>query len=146
MKLTPHAQKLADEWLAEGYNDLDELAEILGIARGGIGAEAQGHCYRRINDDEFAPADLEDLIDDDDRLAQLIDGTATVTEEEMEIWRQAQREAQDATRFFIWKVPFTREELYMITIHRKNGYLDRADGLFHSAEATEPYGDVVYDG
>lgn len=143
MKLTPHAQKLADEWLNEG-GDLRDLAEILGISRGGIGAVVSGHCYRPIKDIDFSAFAIESYIDDDYRMRQLVAGSEP-TEEEMEVWRQAQRDAQDSTRFFIWKVPFSRESLYLITIHSKNGYIDKVDGPFHSEEASLPFGEIVYD-
>lgn len=144
MKLTPHAQKLADDWLDQD-GDLRDLAEILGISRGGLGAEIQGHCYREVRDEHFSPHAIESFIADEERLNQLIAGTVSPTDEEMEVWRQAQRDAQDNTRFFVWKVPFSRESLYICTVHGKNGYVDRIDGPFHSADASLPYGEIVLD-
>lgn len=144
MKLTPHAQKLADDWLDQD-GDLRELAEILGIARGGIGAEIQGHCYRPVNDEDFTPEAIESFIDDEYRMRQLKSREALPTDEEMEVWRQAQRDAQPATRFYIWKVPFTRGERFISTIHGKNGYVDRMEGPFHSEDASMPYGEIVLD-
>lgn len=144
MKLTPHAQKLADDWLDQD-GDLRELTEILGIARGGIGAETSGHCYRPVNDEDFTPESIESFIDDDYRMSQLASGAAQPTDEEMEVWRQAQRDAQDATHFFIWEVPFTRGGLYISTVHGKNGYVDRAEGPFHSPDAAMPFGEIVFD-
>ncbi|MDF1813908.1 MAG: hypothetical protein P1V20_17025 [Verrucomicrobiales bacterium] len=144
MKLTPHAQKLADDWLDED-GDLRELAEILGIARGGIGFESKGHCYRPVRDESFTPHSIEDFIDDKARFAALESGTAVPTEQELEAWRQAQREAQDSTLFFVWLVPFSRGGLYISTIHGKNGFVDRIDGPFHSADAAMPYGEIEFD-
>lgn len=144
MKLTPHAQKLADDWL-EQDGDLAELAEILGVSRGGIGAELRGNCYRPVKDEDFSPMAIESFIDDEVRMRQLMANEIPPSEEEMEVWRQAQRDAQDATDFFIWKVPFSRESLFVCTVHRKNGYVDRIDGPFHSTDAALPYGEIVYD-
>ena len=144
MNLTPYSQKLADDWLDQN-GDLYELTEILGIARGGIGASSSGYRYRPIKDEDFSPFAIESFIDDDVRMRKLVSGESSPTEEEMEVWRQAQRDAQDSTRFFVWKVPFTREELFLLTVHRKTGYVDKVDGPFHSEEASLPFGEIVYD-
>lgn len=143
MKLTPHSQKLADEWLSEG-GELSELAEIMGVSRGGIGAEISGHCYRPIKDEDFSPFAIETYIDDDRRMRELVAGSPP-TQDEMEVWRQAQRDMQEATRFFVWRVPFSREDLFVITIHRKDGYIDTIDGPFYSEDAALPFGEIVYD-
>lgn len=143
MKLTPHAQKLADDWLDQD-GDLQELVEILGISRGGIGATVKGRCYRQIKDDDFTPYSIESFIDDAVRMRQLEAREILPNEEEMEVWRQAQRDAQDSTQFFVWEVPFSREGLYISTIHGKNGYVDRVEGPFHSADASMPYGEIVF--
>ena len=144
MKLTPHAQKQADEWLDKGGSP-EELTEILGIARGGIGAGVSGHCYRAVNDKNFSVDAIEEMIEDEARVELLRVKRLEPTEEELEWWRQACREAQEATRFFIWKIPFTRESLFLCTVHRKNGYVDRIDGPYHSADAAMPYGEIVLD-
>ncbi|MEO0414676.1 MAG: hypothetical protein AAF226_06970 [Verrucomicrobiota bacterium] len=142
MKLTPHAQELADAWLARGYDSLDDLAEILGIQRGGIGAEVEGHCYRRVDNAEFKPDEIEEFIDDDERLEALKLGKTAPSSEEIEAWRRVRKDAQPATHFYIWRVPFTQGYKFIVTIHRKNGYIDQIDGPFHSTDAAMPYGDI----
>ncbi|MDF1752647.1 MAG: hypothetical protein P1U89_07740 [Verrucomicrobiales bacterium] len=144
MKLTPHAQKLADDWLDQD-GDLRELVEIIGISRGGVGAEIQGHCYRPVKDEDFTPHPIEDLIDSEDRFRKLESREVLPTKKELEAWREAQRESQDSTQFFVWEVPFTRGGLFISTIHGKNGFVDRIDGPFHSADASMPFGEIVLD-
>lgn len=145
MKLTPYALKLADEWLNEEDGDLRELVEIIGVSRGGIDAELQGHCYREVRDDQFSAQMIESVIDDDRRFQLLVSGEVQPTEEELEAWREAHREAQPHTEFYVWKVPFSRESLYISTVHGKNGFVEKIDGPFHSADAALPYGEIVYD-
>lgn len=144
MKLSPHAQKLADDWLARDGGDLRELADILGIARGGIGWESCGHCYQEVRDEDFSPHVIESFIDNDARIRQLAAGQAQPTAEELAVWRQARRDAQEATRFYIWKVPFSRGARFICTVHQKNGYVVRADGPFHSIAAALPCGEIVW--
>lgn len=142
MKLSPFAQKQADDWLDNG-GILPDLAEILGINRGKQGAYSSGHCYQAINDNDFSAHAIEEMVDDE-RYRQLKSGDAP-TEGEIGLWRQAARDAQEATRFFVWDVHFSRERLFVLSVHRKSGFIDRMDGPFHSVEAALPYGDIVYD-
>jgi hypothetical protein len=144
MKLTPHAQKLADDWLDQD-GDLRELVEIIGLSRGGIGAELKGRCYRPVHDTDFSPFAIESFINDDLRLRRLVAGQVKPTAEEMAVWRQAQWDAQETTAFFIWKVPFTRGARYILTMHGKNGYVEKVEGPFHSADAALPFGEIVYN-
>lgn len=143
MKLNSHALKLADDWLDQD-GDLRDLVQIIGVSRGGIGAELKGRCYRPVNDADFSPFAIESFIHDEVRLRRLVARQVKPTAEEMEVWRQAQRDAQDATAFFIWKIPFSRGPRYISTVHGKNGYVEKVEGPFHSAEAALPFGEIVY--